>query len=129
MSNDQNFKRYRVVEINIEQKRLEYRRSLEETYGNVIERFSQMPEVEKVILFGSYAAGRRDLFTDLDLIVVMDTDQDILHRTAGLVQKLQARVDLDLLVYTPDEFERMQGSSFLQHALESGQVIYEKKRT
>jgi predicted nucleotidyltransferase len=25
-----------------------------------------MPEVQQVILFGSYAAGRRDLFTDLD---------------------------------------------------------------
>lgn len=31
---------------------------------------ADMPEVERVILFGSYAAGRRDLLTDLDLLVV-----------------------------------------------------------
>jgi len=31
-----------------------------------------MPEVQQVILFGSYAAGRRDLFTDLDVIVMAE---------------------------------------------------------
>ncbi len=118
-----------MADIGLKQKRIAYLRSLEETLAEIIERLRQMPEVQKVILFGSYAAGRRDLLTDLDLIVVMDTDQDILLRTVGLVQKLQARVDLDLIVYTPDEFEQMRGSGFLRHALETGQVVHEKKRT
>jgi len=30
------------------------------------------------------------------------------------------------LVYTPDEFERMAQHGFLAHALETGQVMYEK---
>jgi predicted nucleotidyltransferase len=115
-----------VAELGLHQKRLKYRQALEETYRQVVDRLSRMPEVEKVILFGSYAAGRRDLLTDLDLIVVMDTDQDILHRTASLVQNLQASVDLDLLIYTPEEFESRRESGFLRHALETGQVVYEK---
>lgn len=67
------------------------------------------------------------MLTDLDLIVIMDTGQDVLHRTTGLVQKLQPSVDLDLLVYTPQEFEQMREGAFLRHAVESGRVIYEKK--
>lgn len=112
----------------LKQKRLSYARSLEQSLAEILKRLADMPEVEKVILFGSYAAGRRDLLTDLDLIVVMDTDQDLLHRTTELYPKLQAGVDLDLLVYTPDEFERLRESGFLRQALETGRVIYEKKR-
>ncbi len=112
----------------LEQKRIAYRQALEEGLDEILGRLREMPEVVKAILFGSYAAGRRDLFTDLDLIVVMDSDQDFVQRTAGLYQKLQVGVDLDLLVYTPDEFEKMRERGFLRHALETGQVIYEKKR-
>lgn len=42
---------------------------------------------------------------------------------------LQPNVDLDLLVYTPNEFEIMRERDFMRHALDTGQVIYEKKPT
>jgi len=74
----------------------------------------------------SYAEGRRDLFTDLDIIVIMDSDMDFIQRTANLYQVLNVGVDLDLLVYTPDEFDIMRTRGFVRHALESGEVIYAK---
>lgn len=49
-------------------------------------RLRGIPEVHKVILFGSYAKGRRDLFTDLDLIVVMDSRDDFVTRCAELAR-------------------------------------------
>jgi predicted nucleotidyltransferase len=117
-----------VTEITIKQRRAEYARSLENALSKIVAQLSEMPEVEKVILFGSYAAGRRDLFTDLDLLVVMETGQDFIHRTAGLYARIQTDVDLDLLVYTPDELQRNKESGFIRHALQTGQVVYEKKR-
>ena len=87
-----------------------------------------MPEVERVILFGSYAAGRRDLFTDLDLLVVMSSEQDFVQRTADLYRLLAAGVDLDLLVYTPEEFDRQRERGLVRQALKTGRVLYEKKR-
>ena len=117
-----------MMDIKLAQKRRQYRQTLDDALEEIIRRLGEIPEVEKAILFGSYASGRRDLFTDLDLIMVMETGQDLIHRTAELYQKLQVGVDLDLLVYTPDEFERKRGSGFLRHALETGQVVYEKKR-
>jgi predicted nucleotidyltransferase len=49
-------------------------------------RLRGIPEVYKVVLFGSYAKGRRDLFTDLDLIVVMDSRDDFVTRCAELAR-------------------------------------------
>ena len=113
--------------ITIKQKRENYSLSLASALEEVLVQLSQIPEVERVILFGSYAAGRRDLFTDLDLLIVMDSELDFVQRTAELYSRIQTDVDLDLLVYTPEEFTKNRGSSFIRRALQTGQVIYEKK--
>jgi len=86
-----------------------------------------MPEVQKVILFGSYAAGRRDLLTDLDILVVMDSPLDFVARNVELARCLRAGVALDLLAYTPQEMERMRDRPFLRHVLKTGKVLYERK--
>lgn len=103
-------------------------RALEQDLSGLVKQLCSMPAVQKVILFGSYAAGSRDLFTDLDLLVVMHSEKDFVHRTAELYQKLAAGVDLDLLVYTPAEFERLRERGFVREALKTGKVLYEKER-
>lgn len=108
------------------QKRFAYVQSLEINLKRIVDRLGKIPEVRQAILFGSYAEGRRDLFTDLDIIVIMDSDMDFIQRTANLYQVLNVGVDLDLLVYKPDEFEKMRTRGFVRQALKSGQVIYEK---
>jgi predicted nucleotidyltransferase len=116
------------MEMALAQKRAEYAEALERALDKIVAHLASMPEVEQVILFGSYAAGRRDLFTDLDLLVVMSSEQDFVHRTAELYRQLAAGVDLDLLVYTPEEFERLRQRGFVRRALETGSVLYEKTR-
>lgn len=111
----------------LSQKRAEYVEALGRALDQIVTRLAGMPEVERVILFGSYAAGQRDLFTDLDLLVVMSSEQDFVSRTAGLRQQLAAGVDLDLLVYTPQEFERLREYGFVRQALRTGKTLYEKK--
>jgi len=118
-----------MAESALEQKRLAYSQALQVALDSILDQLSSMPQVYRVILFGSYAVGRRDLFTDLDLLVVMDSDQDFVQRTAELYRQLQAGVDMDLLAYTPEEFERMRHSGFVRHAVKNGQVLYEKKRS
>jgi predicted nucleotidyltransferase len=103
-----------------------YRHDLESALQRIVAALSQEPSVHKIILFGSYAAGRRDLFTDIDLLVVMDSTKDYVTRTANLYASLQAGIDLDLLVYTPDEFENMRQKSFLRNALKHAEVLYAK---
>jgi len=115
-----------MPKINLDQKRQDYQNSLESSLERISNQVKEIPEILKVILIGSYATGKRDLFTDLDLIVVMDTELGFVERTAELYQYLQCGVDMDLLVYTPQEFRKMKEQNFLRNALQNGQVIYEK---
>lgn len=110
----------------LEQKRTKHIQALDQTLKAVLHHLCNLPEVVKVILFGSYAQGRRDLFTDLDLIVVMESQEDFITRNAAVYQQLHPKVDLDLLVYTPEEFNDMKSRGFVRNALATGQVIYEK---
>ena len=103
-----------------------YTAALARDLDGLVEQLSCIAEVQKVILFGSYAAGRRDLFTDLDLLVVMDSSLDFVARNAELARRLRAGVALDLLAYTPQEMEGLKDRPFLRQALAEGKVLYER---
>jgi predicted nucleotidyltransferase len=110
-------------------KREAYVQLLAQELDNLIRQLRQIPAVQRVILFGSYAHGQADLLTDLDLLVVMSSDLDFVSRCANLARQLQAGVALDVLVYTPDELERLRDRPFIDHILKTGKVLYEKKST
>lgn len=108
------------------EERKRYAAALERAVEGITRHLRQKPEVRRVVLFGSYAAGRRDLRTDLDLLVVMESSEDFVTRTARLHTELHSGVDMDLLVYTPEEFERVKERGFVRRALQTGVVLYEK---
>lgn len=60
----------------------------------------------RAIVFGSWARGEADGFSDLDLVVVMATDRPRPARGLDLARRLDAvlPVVVDLIVYTPAEF-------------------------
>ena len=63
--------------------------------------------VKRAIAFGSYARGVADAWSDLDLVVVMETDLPRLDRGRLLGELYDSLpVSLDVLVFTPAEFER-----------------------
>ena len=104
-----------------------YARALNQDLDSLVQQLRALPEVCQVILFGSFAAGRRDLFTDLDLIVVMDSPLDFVSRGVELARRLRAGVALDLLVYTPQEMEQLRHRPFLRQALITAKVLYERE--
>jgi len=63
--------------------------------------------VEKVILFSSLVDGCVGSTSDIDLIIVDNTDRRFLDRLGDIYSAIQPRVATDLLVYTPDELERL----------------------
>jgi len=58
----------------------------------------------KVILFGSYAYGQPTEDSDVDLLVVMDTDEPPLHVAAKIAATIEHPFPLDIVVRTPTEF-------------------------
>ena len=107
-------------------KRQQYQQDLADALQKIVDVLARKPEVERAILFGSYAEGRRDLFADLDILVIMDSPLDFVTRTAEMYRDLACGVDMDLLVYTPEELERNKHRGFIRQILEKGKVIYER---
>ena len=92
----------------------------------IVERLKDLG-AERVILFGSYARGRRDYFTDLDLIAIMESDLPFIQRLAYIRREVSPVVETDLLVYTPNEFEAIKGRRFFRHALSDAKVLYARR--
>ncbi len=107
--------------------RAAHARALEEDLRSLTGQLAAMPEVLKVVLFGSAARGRRDLLTDIDLLVVMRSNAGFVERCGRLAERLRACCGLDLLVYTPDEMARLADRPFMRKALAEGMVLHEKR--
>jgi len=83
---------------------------------------------ERIILFGSMARRDHDESSDVDLIVVYPTEKRFLDRLEELYGSWSIPKAVDILAYTPLEYERMAAESgFLQKVLSEGQVIYERE--
>jgi predicted nucleotidyltransferase len=107
-------------------KRLAYQKLLKSSAQKIVSKLGPL-NVNRISLYGSYARGRADLFTDLDVLVIMDTDKPFVERTAEIYALLALPVDADILCYTPGEFEKMKGTAFLKAILADEVVLYEKK--
>lgn len=80
----------------------------------------------RVILFGSLASGTGPV-DDIDLIAVMPTDQPFVERAASLFQYMDSEESIDLLVYTPAEFDEMVAcSSLVRTAMSKGVTLHEE---
>jgi len=108
-------------------KRERYVVDLEEAVSRATEVLSAHPEVCLVSLFGSFARGRRDLFTDLDFLVVMETEADVVDRLRYLYTVLALPVDYDVFCYTPTEWDQIQHKPFWRHARRSEIILHERR--
>src|SRR3989442_9159970 len=111
----------------VAEKRAAYVCRLEEAVERIQTVLAEVPGMRRVSLFGSYARGRRDLFTDLDLFVVWDTDRPLLERQRYLYSLLSLPVDLDIVCYTPEELAAGADSPLNRHLLQEEVVLFESK--
>ena len=81
----------------------------------------------KVIAFGSVARGEADAGSDLDLVIVADTARPFFERFKDFAGLYGVWPRLDLLIYTPAEFEQMlaDDNPLLRRAVEEGLVLHE----
>jgi predicted nucleotidyltransferase len=85
---------------------------------------------KRAIVFGSYARGEADEYSDVDLVIIKETDLPFLDRYTDFQQLFQVtRKALQILVYTPDEFDSMRDreNPFILNVIEDGIVIYEAR--
>jgi len=83
----------------------------------------------RILLFGSLTSDKTGEWSDLDLVIIKETDQRFLDRTREVLQLLRPQVGVDVLVYTPEEFDQMvQQRSFVRDEIAGkGKVLYERR--
>jgi predicted nucleotidyltransferase len=84
----------------------------------------------QVVLFGSYAYGTPDIFSDVDLLVVMDSDETMAQRIRRVSEVAKVRfLPMDIIVRTPAEMEERLaiGDFFIAEILEKGKVLYQRE--
>jgi uncharacterized protein len=82
--------------------------------------------VIRAILFGSYARGEADAASDLDLILIEETSLPFLERGRQHLPLFRLGPGVDLLVYTPQEFDELtrQGNPLLKQATAEGITVH-----
>ena len=85
---------------------------------------------EKVILFGTLATGRINEWSDIDLVVVEQTELSLFQRLRRIRKLLQPRVGIDVMVYTPEEFNQLSAERpfFRDEIVAKGKIVYERGR-
>lgn len=81
--------------------------------NRIIDVIREDNSVEKVFLFGSMArnsAIKED--SDIDICVIQNTDLRFYDRLALWINRIQPKIGMDLVVYTPDEFSSMSESNY-----------------
>lgn len=95
----------------------------------LIDKIVAYMEPEKVIVFGSYAKGTATYRSDLDLLVVKETELSMQQRSAVVHSFLTTLlIKVDVHVYTPEEIEEFGNEpfSFVQSILKTGKVLYQR---
>jgi uncharacterized protein len=84
---------------------------------------------QKIILFGSYAHGNPRPESDLDLLVIMDTQLKEWQQSLQIRRSLGVMFGMDLIVRTPKRVSQRlkMGDSFMQDVMKEGKVLYESR--
>jgi len=84
---------------------------------------------QKIILFGSYAYGKPNADSDVDLLVVMTFECRSVEQAIKIRQKVYPEMPLDLLARTQEQIEERieMGDFFITEIIERGKILYESE--
>ena len=97
--------------------------------NEIISRIATKFNPDKIILFGSYANGTQKEDSDLDLIIIQETDLPPQQRGFDIRMSLiGTMIPFDILIFTKLEFEQEKGKrfSFLSSAIKNSKILYER---
>ena len=97
--------------------------SIQEIVRQIVDQF----QPQKVILFGSYADETSTEDSDVDLLIVMESDKQSLHAAAQIAAAVDHPFPLDILVFKPADWEASlkREGVFATGVMKTGRVLYE----
>jgi predicted nucleotidyltransferase len=87
--------------------------------------------VARAIVFGSFARGDADVVSDVDVILIESTSRPVLERGLAHLPLFRMGLGVDLLVYTPEEYERLKakGHPLIERVEREGITVYARSES
>lgn len=100
----------------------------------IVEKIEREYKPDKIILFGSYAYGMPHEDSDIDLLIIKDTQDRPIDRrvaVAKIVSDPKRLIPFEPIVLTPKELdERLKiGDQFLREILQKGELLMERRES
>ena len=95
--------------------------------GDIVSRILETISPEKILLFGSHTTGNASDDSDVDLLIIMNTELRPAERQRMVSRLLYPRFKpLDIVVKTPEEIKAAQKrvDPFIHEILQEGIVLY-----
>lgn len=93
----------------------------------MVERLVHHFDPQQIVLFGSWARGTASRRSDIDLLIVCETEAPPLERVGQVLQVLwDAPLPVEAIVYTPEDLRASGDRPFIRQILEEGQVLYRR---
>ncbi len=82
---------------------------------------------QKIILFGSYAYGKPNADSDIDLLVIMPFEGRDSQKAIEIISNIKTKLPLDLLVRTSEQVKQRieMEDFFMRDIIFKGKVLYE----
>lgn len=96
----------------------------------VAARLGEAARAKQVILFGSHARGESESNSDVDFLIIAESNLPRFKRSRALYKMFRPYpFAMDLLVYTPEEVEKSRRTplSFISTVLKEGKTLYERR--
>lgn len=78
-----------------------------------------------IILFGSAARGEASDDSDLDILIIKETNKNFTDRIRETRAQIRTNQALDIIVLTPEEARKLsQNNTFLRQILKDGKLLY-----
>ena len=99
--------------------------------SEIVDKIKNEYQPEKIILFGSYAYGKPNKDSDIDLFIVKETNKRRVDRfveVSQITHEPKQGISISPVVYTPREVETRlaMGDDFAEEVLNKGEVLYVK---
>ncbi|MCX7590452.1 MAG: nucleotidyltransferase domain-containing protein [Kiritimatiellae bacterium] len=108
----------------VERRRAEWLQRLENELARMVEILRNCPGVHRVYVFGSFGRGEARWRSDLDLVVVQETNLRMPDRIQSLLSLLRPRIQTDVLVFTPGEWNDPARASLVRRVEGEGRLLY-----
>lgn len=91
------------------------------------DRIAEIFHPDKIILFGSYAYGTAQQYSDVDLLVILPFKEKNFRKSLEIMNRVKPEFMTDILARSPEDVEMRYsaGDPLIREALDKGKVLYE----